>query len=306
MAGIIDGKALAETIRKEISNEVQDFFSKSGRRPRLAAVLAGDDPASHVYVRNKVKACEQVGIESESHYLPATLSEEELLDVLRKLNESDPVDGILLQLPLPKGINKVRALDAIHPTKDVDGLHPWNAGLLVQGRASLIACTPLGVIEALKRYDVPLAGSNAVVIGRSDLVGKPVATLLMHENATVTVCHSKTRSLPEVVSRGNVVVAAMGKAAFVTSDFIQEGAVVVDVGTTVLKQESEVTEIFGAGSKKHEDFLAGKTVITGDVHPNAYSKTSLYTPVPGGVGPLTITMLLKNTLTAAKQRHNKN
>jgi methylenetetrahydrofolate dehydrogenase (NADP+) / methenyltetrahydrofolate cyclohydrolase len=302
MAGIIDGKALAETIRKEISNEVQDFFAKSGRRPRLAAVLAGDDPASHVYVRNKVKACEQVGIESQSNYLPATIREEELLDVLKKLNESDPVDGILLQLPLPKGINKVRALDAIHPTKDVDGLHPWNAGLLVQGRASLIACTPLGVIEALKRYDVPLAGFNAVVIGRSDLVGKPIATLLMHENATVTVCHSKTRNLPEVVSRGNVVVAAMGKAGFVTSDFIQEGAVVVDVGTTVLKQESEVTEIFGAGSKKHEDFLAGKTVITGDVHPNAYSKTSLYTPVPGGVGPLTITMLLKNTLVAAKLR----
>jgi methylenetetrahydrofolate dehydrogenase (NADP+) / methenyltetrahydrofolate cyclohydrolase len=304
MAGIIDGKGLAETIRKEISNDVQDFFAESGRRPRLAAVLAGDDPASHVYVRNKVKACEQVGIESESHYLPATISEEELLDVLRKLNESDPVDGILLQLPLPKGINKVHALDAIHPTKDVDGLHPWNAGLLVQGRASLIACTPLGVIEALKRYDVPLSGSNAVVIGRSDLVGKPVATLLMHENATVTVCHSKTRNLPQVVSRGNVVVAAMGKAGFVTSDFIQEGAVVVDVGTTVLKQESEVTEIFGSGSKKHEDFLAGKTVITGDVHPDAYAKTSLYTPVPGGVGPLTITMLLRNTLVAAKLRHN--
>ncbi|HEY7160538.1 MAG TPA: bifunctional 5,10-methylenetetrahydrofolate dehydrogenase/5,10-methenyltetrahydrofolate cyclohydrolase [Acidobacteriota bacterium] len=302
MAGIIDGKALAETIRKEISNDVQDFFAKSGRRPRLAAVLAGDDPASHVYVRNKVKACEQVGIESESQYLPATISEKELLDVLKKLNESDPVDGILLQLPLPKGIDKTRALDTIHPTKDVDGLHPWNAGLLVQGRASLIACTPLGVIEALKRYDVPLSGSNAIVIGRSDLVGKPVATLLMHENATVTVCHSKTRNLPEVVSRGNVVVAAMGKAGFVTSDFIQEGAVVVDVGTTVLKKESEVTEIFGAGSKKHEDFLAGKTVITGDVHPNAYSKTSLYTPVPGGVGPLTITMLLRNTLTAAKLR----
>lgn len=302
MAGIIDGKALAETIRKEISNDVQDFFAKSGRRPRLAAVLAGDDPASHVYVRNKVKACEQVGIESESHYLPATISEEELLAVLGKLNESDPVDGILLQLPLPKGINKTRALDAIHPTKDVDGLHPWNAGLLVQGRASLVACTPLGVLEALKRYDVPLSGSNAVVIGRSDLVGKPVATLLMHENATVTVCHSKTRNLPEVVSRGNVVIAAMGKAGFVTSDFIQVGAVVVDVGTTVLKQESDVTEIFGSGSKKHEDFLAGKTVITGDVHPNAYAKTSLYTPVPGGVGPLTITMLLRNTLTAAKLR----
>jgi methylenetetrahydrofolate dehydrogenase (NADP+)/methenyltetrahydrofolate cyclohydrolase len=305
MAGIIDGKALAETIRKEISTGVQDFFARSARRPRLAAVLAGDDPASHVYVRNKIKACEQVGIESESHYLPATISEDELLDVLRKLNESDPVDGILLQLPLPKGINKVRALDAIHPSKDVDGLHPWNAGLLVQGRASLIACTPLGVIEALKRYDVPLSGSNAVVIGRSDLVGKPVATLLMHENATVTVCHSKTRNLPEVSSRGNVVIAAMGKAGFVTSDFIQEGAVVVDVGTTVLKQESEVTSIFGAGSKKHEDFLAGKTVIVGDVHPNAYSKTSLYTPVPGGVGPLTITMLLRNTLVAAKLRQNK-
>jgi methylenetetrahydrofolate dehydrogenase (NADP+)/methenyltetrahydrofolate cyclohydrolase len=305
MTGIIDGKQLAETIRKEIAAEVQQFFESSGRRPRLAAVLAGDDPASHVYVRNKVKACEQVGLESESHYLDASVSEEELLGLLQKLNESDPVDGILLQLPLPKGISKIRALDAIHPSKDVDGLHPYNAGLLVQGRAALIACTPLGVIEALKRYDVPMAGSDAVVVGRSDLVGKPVATLLMHENATVTVCHSKTKNLPQVVARASIVIAAMGRAGFITEEFIKPGAVIVDVGTTVLKQESDVTQIFGNSSKKVEDFRAGKTVITGDVHPSAYEKASLYTPVPGGVGPLTITMLLRNTLSAAKQRQNK-
>ncbi|HSE39728.1 MAG TPA: bifunctional 5,10-methylenetetrahydrofolate dehydrogenase/5,10-methenyltetrahydrofolate cyclohydrolase [Acidobacteriota bacterium] len=302
MAAIIDGKQLAETIRKEIAAGVQEFSDKYKRRPRLAAVLAGDDPASHVYVRNKVKACEQVGIESESHHLDASVTEDKLLGLLQKLNESHPVDGILLQLPLPKGLSKVRALDAIHPSKDVDGLHPYNAGLLVQARAALIACTPLGCIEALKRYDVPMAGADAVVLGRSDLVGKPVATLLMHENATVTVCHSKTKNLSEVVSRASIVVAAMGKAGFVTDEFIKPGAVIIDVGTTVLKQDSDVVEIFGANSKKVEDFRAGKTVITGDVHPSAYEKASLYTPVPGGVGPLTITMLLQNTLTAAKLR----
>jgi methylenetetrahydrofolate dehydrogenase (NADP+)/methenyltetrahydrofolate cyclohydrolase len=184
----------------------------------------------------------------------------------------------------------------------VDGLHPCNAGLLVQGRATLIACTPLGVIEALKRYKVPLLGTNAVVVGRSDLVGKPVAMLLMHENATVTTCHSKTRDLPRVVSNADLVIAAMGRPAFLTPDFIKNGAVVIDVGTTVLRTEEEVIQIFGSSGPKLESFRSGKTVIVGDVHPSAYQKTSMYTPVPGGVGPLTIAMLLRNTVTAARLR----
>lgn len=302
MAQILDGKALAETIRKEIAVSTEQYFASHHRRPTLAAVLVGDDPASHVYVRNKIKACEQVGIGSESHYLPASTSEHELLDLLRKLNASDSVDGILLQLPLPKHIDKVKALDSILPAKDVDGLHPVNSGLLVQGRALLAACTPLGVLEALKRYDVRLSGSRAVVIGRSDLVGKPVALMLMHENATVTICHSKTQNLPRVVSEADIIIAAMGKPAFVTPDFVREGAVIIDVGTTVLSSEEQIVKIFGPESKKLEDFRNKKTVIAGDVHLAANSKSSLYTPVPGGVGPLTIAMLLRNTLVAAQNK----
>jgi methylenetetrahydrofolate dehydrogenase (NADP+)/methenyltetrahydrofolate cyclohydrolase len=298
MAQVIDGKALAEKIRGEIAEGVADLKGR-GVHPTLATVLVGDDPASHVYVRSKVKACADVGIKSVSHDLPAATSEHDLLALLLRLNESRDVHGILLQLPLPKQISKVRALDAIDPSKDVDGLHPWNVGLLVQGRAKLIACTPLGVIEILKRSDVPLAGKNAVVLGRSDLVGKPLALLLMHENATVTVCHSKTQNLAQVVSRADIVVAAMGRAALVTPDFVREGAVVVDVGTNVLKNEREIEAIFGPDSKKLDDFRNHKTVLVGDVHPAVYPKTSMYTPVPGGVGPLTIAMLLRNTLTAA-------
>jgi methylenetetrahydrofolate dehydrogenase (NADP+)/methenyltetrahydrofolate cyclohydrolase len=302
MPQVLDGKALAASIRVEIASEVAIVREKTGAAPRLAAVLVGDDPASHVYVRNKVRACEEAGIESETHALSAVATEAELLQLLRRLNEKDSVDGILLQLPLPKHIDKIRVLDAIHPSKDVDGLHPYNAGLLAQGRAALIACTPLGVIEALKRYNVPMAGQSAVVVGRSDLVGKPVAMLLLHEHATVTICHSKTKDLPLVVSSGDIVVAAMGKAAFLTPDFIREGAVVIDVGTTVLKSEDQIVALFGRDSRKARDFHAGKTVLVGDVHPAAYEKSSLYTPVPGGVGPLTIAMLLRNTVTAARMR----
>ncbi|HET6267021.1 MAG TPA: bifunctional 5,10-methylenetetrahydrofolate dehydrogenase/5,10-methenyltetrahydrofolate cyclohydrolase [Acidobacteriota bacterium] len=300
MAQVLDGKGLAETIRKEIAADVASLRERTGVRPKLAAVLVGDDPASHIYVRNKVKASEEAGILSDSHYLPADATQGQLLELLTRLNGDQQVHGILLQLPLPKQINKTAALDAIAPSKDVDGLHPWNVGLLVQTRASLIACTPLGVLTALKRYNVPLAGANTVVVGRSDLVGKPVALLLMHENATVTICHSKTRDLPSVVSQADIVVAAMGKPAFLTPDFIKPGAVVIDVGINVLKSAAEVESIFGAGSKKLEDFNNKKNVMVGDVHPASYQKSSLYTPVPGGVGPLTIAMLLSNTVTAAK------
>lgn len=302
MPTVLDGKAVAAAIRLEVASEAAVIREKTGSAPRLAAVLVGDDPASHVYVRNKIRACEQSGIDSETHTLSAVATEPELLHLLRRLNDVETIDGILLQLPLPKQIDKVRALDAIHPAKDVDGLHPLNAGLLVQGRAQLIACTPLGVMEALRRYQVSIAGANAVVVGRSDLVGKPVAALLLHENATVTVCHSKTKDLSKVVSGADIVIAAMGKPAFIKPEFVREGAVIVDVGTTVLKSEQDVISLFGKDSRKAQDFRAGKTVLAGDVHPAAYEKSSLYTPVPGGVGPLTIAMLLRNTVTAARLR----
>ncbi|MCI0411247.1 bifunctional methylenetetrahydrofolate dehydrogenase/methenyltetrahydrofolate cyclohydrolase FolD [bacterium] len=302
MAGIIDGKRLADSIRQEIAASVNEFYKTYGERPCLAALLVGEDPASQVYVRNKVRACEQIGIRSESYHLSASATEAELLDRIEHLNSSNNVDGILLQLPLPASISKMKALDTISPAKDVDGLHPINVGLLVQGRAELIACTPSGVIEALRRSQVSMTGKSAVVVGRSDLVGKPLALLLMQENATVTVCHSRTQNLQHVVSSGDIVIAAMGKPAFLGPDFIKEGAIVVDVGTTVLKEESEVSRIFGTSSRKWEDFQQGKTVLAGDVHPAAYERASMYTPVPGGVGPLTITMLLKNTLRAAQLR----
>ena len=305
MAEIIDGKRLAESIRQEIAASVNEFCEKYHERPSLAAILVGEDPASHVYVRNKVRACEQIGIGSETHHLPTSTTENQLLDQIQQLNSSNNVDGILLQLPLPQSINKMKALDAISPAKDVDGLHPVNVGLLVQGRAELIACTPLGVIEALRRSNVTMTGKSAVVVGRSDLVGKPLALLLLQENATVTICHSRTKNLEHVVSGGDIVIAAMGKPAFLGPEFIRVGAVVVDVGITVLKEEFEVKRIFGDSGKKWDDFRQGKTVIAGDVHPAAYERASMYTPVPGGVGPLTIAMLLKNTLRAAQLRRIK-
>jgi methylenetetrahydrofolate dehydrogenase (NADP+)/methenyltetrahydrofolate cyclohydrolase len=304
MPEIIDGRRLAESIRQEIAASIHAFYSKYHMRPRLAAVLVGDDPASQVYVRNKVRACEEVGLESETHHLSASTSEAELIAVIDGLNASNSVDGILLQLPLPAQIPKMRILDRISPAKDVDGLHPFNVGLLVQGRADLVACTPKGVMEALKRYQIPIAGKDVVIVGRSELVGKPLALLLLHENATVTVCHSKTHDLPRISSGADIVIAAMGRPAFLTPEFIQQGAVIVDVGTTVLKNEADVVRIFGEESKKRKDFAEGKTVLVGDVHPAAYARSSMYTPVPGGVGPLTITMLLKNTVRAAEMRRN--
>jgi methylenetetrahydrofolate dehydrogenase (NADP+) / methenyltetrahydrofolate cyclohydrolase len=305
MPRIIDGRQLAESIRQEISVSAKSFFEQYGVRPRLAAILVGDDPASHVYVRNKVRACEQVGLESESHHLPANTQQSELLALIDRLNAAEDVDGILLQLPLPGDLSKIKMLDRISPEKDVDGLHPLNAGLLVQDRAELIACTPKGVIETLKRNHVALAGSHAVVIGRSDLVGKPLAFLLLHQNATVTMCHSKTRDLQKIAASADILIAAMGKPGFVTLDFVREGAVLIDVGTTVLKNDSEVVRLFGEESKKRKDFAEGKTVLAGDIHPAAYVRSSMYTPVPGGIGPLTITMLLQNTLRAAELRRSR-
>ncbi len=281
-ATIIDGKAIAETIRQEIAAEVEALIGRYGRSPGLAVVLVGEDPASQVYVRNKRSACQKAGIRSFDHNLPATTSQEELLGLIQQLNSNQDVDGILVQLPLPDHIDEGLILESIDPDKDVDGFHPVNVGKLVANRASLIACTPLGIIELLKRTGFEIKGANAVILGRSNIVGKPVALLLLHRHATITMCHTRTRNLPEVTGRADLIIAAAGRPKLLTAEMVREGAVVIDVGV---------------------NRVDGKLV--GDVDFESVSKkASAITPVPGGVGPMTITMLLRNTVTAFKE-HQK-
>lgn len=276
-AKVLDGKR----IRDEILAELQPRIERLRRRPGLAVVLVGNDPASEIYVRGKVKASESLGIYSEKITPRADISTDELLGIVEGLNQRTEIDGILVQMPLPKQIDSRRILLSIHPDKDVDGFHPYNVGNLVAGSAGPRACTPAGIVELLKRYAIPMAGQHAVVIGRSDIVGKPMALLLLHENATVTICHSRTRNLAEECRRADILVAAIGRAAMVTAEYIKPGATVIDVGMNRLAD--------------------GKLV--GDVDPEA-AKTiaGAYTPVPGGVGPLTIAMLMANTVAAA-ERH---
>ena len=277
MATIIDGKAVAARIRAEVAREVARFTAERGAPPGLATVLVGDDPASRIYVGGKHRACEEVGMASVGRELPADVSEAELLGVIDELNGDERVNGIIVQLPLPAHLDGARATSAVDPAKDVDGLTPTNAGLLVQGRDGLVSATPLGVIELLRTYEVPLEGAHAVVVGRSDLVGKPVSSLLLAQNATVTVCHSRTRDLAAVCRSADVLVAAVGRPRLVTGDMVREGATVIDVGMN-----------------RTEDGLVG------DVDFEAAARHArAITPVPGGVGPMTIAMLLRNTLKAA-------
>ncbi len=279
MGEIIDGKRVAKETRQEISVGVDELKKTTGIVPGLAAVLVGENPASQIYVRNKRRACAEVGIYSEEHRLPAETSEEELLRLIAKLNDDSKIHGILVQLPLPDHINQTTILRSVSPLKDVDGFHPENVGLLVEGNPRFIACTPHGIIRMLDAYNVNIEGARAVVIGRSNIVGKPVSILLLHRNATVTICHSRTRDLGEVARGADILVAAIGRPNFVTSDMIKEGAVVIDVGINRTPE--------------------GK--LTGDVDfDGAIEKASLITPVPGGVGPMTIAMLLWNTLSSAK------
>jgi len=284
---------------------VQAFTAKAGRPPGLGIVLVGDNPASEVYVRNKVKAGTEAGLWVDLQRLPATATLGDLLSLVERLNASATHDGILVQSPLPSAMGKSAAqqvFDAIDPDKDVDGFHPVNVGKLVQGRAHLKPCTPSGVIEILDRSGIPIGGRHAVVIGRSEIVGKPMAMLLLQRDATVTICHSKTPDLPAVAARADIVVAAIGRPAFVTREFVKPGATVVDVGTTPIGDRAEVERIFGAGSKRLETFDKRGSVVVGDVHPSAADVAGALTPVPGGVGPLTIAMLLMNTLAAAEGR----
>ena len=304
-ARLIDGTAIGAAIRAEAQPAVQAFTARAGRPPGLGIVLVGDNPASEVYVRNKVKAGADAGLWVDLQRLPATASLDDLLSLVERLNRSDRHDGILVQSPLPDAMGKQaaqRVFDAIDPAKDVDGFHPVNVGKLVQGRAHLKPCTPSGVIEMLDRSGVTIAGANAVVIGRSEIVGKPMAMLLLQRDATVTICHSKTPNLAAVASQADILVAAIGRPALVTREFIKPGATVVDVGTTPVTDRARIEQIFGPGSPRLDTFAKRGSIVVGDVHPSATDVAGALTPVPGGVGPLTIAMLLRNTIGAAEAR----
>lgn len=301
----LDGVAVATAIRAELGPAVAAFTARAGRRPGLGIVLVGNDPASEIYVGGKLKTAGEAGIRADLERLPASATLAELLAVVERLNASDAHDGILVQSPLPAAMGpdaERRVFDALDPAKDVDGFHPTNVGLLVQNRAPLVACTPSGVIEILERSGIAIAGTRAVVIGRSDIVGKPMALLLLHRHATVTICHSRTHDLPRMAAEADILVAAIGRPAFVTRDFVKPGATVVDVGINRLSERADVERVFPAGSKGRETFERRGSVVVGDVHPEVADVAGALTPVPGGVGPLTIAMLLKNTLRAAEGR----
>ena len=301
-ANLLDGVSVARAIKDEVANEVA-VYSTHGLRPGLAAVLVGNDPASHIYVSNKVKTCEQLGLYSEKIELAETTTTEELLALVDDLNSRDEIDGILIQLPLPKQIDAAKVLNFVDPAKDVDGLHPVNAGRLMLNEPGLRPCTPAGIIEMLERYEIKITGARAVVIGRSRLVGLPIALLLLHRHATVTICHSRTKDLASVAREADILIAAIGKAGIVDEQFIKPGAAVVDVGTSKITTLGDLDYFFGDDQKRRTAFEKNGYTLIGDVNPRAAAEVAGYlTPVPGGVGPLTIAMLMKNTLTAMEMR----
>jgi methylenetetrahydrofolate dehydrogenase (NADP+) / methenyltetrahydrofolate cyclohydrolase len=302
-ARILDGRAVAADIRQAVLPDVHAFTARAGRPPGLGIVLVGQDPSSEIYVRNKVRAGSESGLWVDLQRLPATASLDDLLGLVRTLNESPTHDGILVQSPLPPGMGRgaaQRVFDAIDPEKDVDGFNPVNVGRLVQGRARLMPCTPSGVIEILERSGIVMAGARAVVIGRSDIVGKPMAMLLLQRDATVTICHSRTPSLAAVAATADILVAAIGRPGFVTEEFVKPGATVVDVGISPVTDAAIVRGLFEPGSSRLADYERRGSIVVGDVHPRVADVAGALTPVPGGVGPLTIAMLLKNTVAAAR------
>ncbi len=304
-ARILSGNRIRDEILAEVEREVASLNAR-GVRPGLAAVLVGDNPASEIYVRNKIKACEKVGIHSETITPPAGATTRELLNLVAQLNARHEIDGILVQLPLPPQVDSARVLLEVSPEKDVDGFHPFNMGALVTKRPGPVPCTPAGLIEILRRSEIPIAGKRAVIVGRSDIVGKPAALLLLHENATVTVCHSKTQDLPAVAREADILVAAIGRPALVTRDYIRPGATVLDVGINHLTEAPEVERICAGLPKKLDQFREKGSVLVGDVHPKDVAEVAgAYTPVPGGVGPLTVAMLMVNTLAAARRRRGQ-
>jgi methylenetetrahydrofolate dehydrogenase (NADP+)/methenyltetrahydrofolate cyclohydrolase len=302
MPQVLDGNRVRDEIKSELKPRVEALAAK-GRPPGLAVVLVGHNAASEIYVRNKIKACQDLGIYSESLTPPDSASTEELLAAIDQLNARHDIDGILVQLPLPPQVDAKRILLAVAPEKDVDGFHPCNVGRLVAGLPGPRACTPAGIVEILKRYHLPMAGKRAVVVGRSDIVGKPVSMLLLHEHATVTICHSQTPHLAEVCRQGEILVAAIGRAAMITAEFIQFGAIVIDVGTTRVESREEAARIFRDSPEKLAAFDRRGSLLVGDVHPlDVLERAAAYTPVPGGVGPLTIAMLMANTVASAERR----
>ncbi len=300
-ATILDGTRIAQDIRSEVASEVKTMAA-AGVRPGLAVMLVGHVPASEIYVRGKVKACEEVGIYSEKLTPPESSTTAELLAVVEDLNRRDDIDGILVQLPLPPEVDAKKILLAVDPAKDVDGFHPVNVGFLSTQRPGLVPCTPAGVLEILKRSNIPIAGREAVVVGRSDIVGKPAAMLLLNVNATVTLCHSKTHDLPGVCRRADILVAAIGRAGMITRDFVKPGATVIDVGMNTVTDAGEFQRFFAGNAKREENFRKKGSTLMGDVHPEVAEVAGALTPVPGGVGPLTIAMLMFNTVKAAKMR----
>jgi methylenetetrahydrofolate dehydrogenase (NADP+) / methenyltetrahydrofolate cyclohydrolase len=301
MGRVLDGVAIAAEIKWEVAEEVK-LLAAQGIRPGLAAVLVGHVPASEIYVRSKVKTCAELGLFSEMLEPPETVTTEEMLALVAELNAREDIDGILIQLPLPTHVDAKRLLDSVMPEKDVDGFHPVNAGRLQAGRPALAPCTPAGVVQILKRSGIAISGQHAVVVGRSDIVGKPAAMLLLHENATVTICHSKTRDLGEITRQADILVAAIGRAGFITPEMVKPGATVIDVGINRITDLAEFERFFAGDGKRAEIFSKRGSTIVGDVHPKAFEVAGAYTPVPGGVGPLTIAMLMANTVRAARMR----
>lgn len=299
---LLDGKKTATAIKEEISQELEELRGQ-GLVPGLAVVLVGDDPASRVYVRSKTRTCAELSMHSEQIDLPEDTTTDRLLEVIEGLNSNDQIDAILVQLPLPDQIDTDRVLSAVDPAKDVDGFHPVNVGRLLAGNPGMVPCTPLGILEMLQREGVTLKGAEAVVVGRSDIVGKPVAVLLLHQHATVTICHSRTRDLPSVCRRADILIAAIGRPAMLTRDYIKEGAVVVDVGINRVDQREQIEALYGTGSPRLDQFEKKGYTLVGDVHPREpMGVAQAVTPVPGGVGPLTIALLMKNTLRACVHR----
>jgi methylenetetrahydrofolate dehydrogenase (NADP+)/methenyltetrahydrofolate cyclohydrolase len=300
-ATILDGTKIASEIRAEVAGGAR-ALAEAGMRPGLAVVLVGHNPASEIYVRGKVKSSKEVGLYSEKHTPPDTATTNELLALVEDLNRRDEIDGILVQLPLPPQVDAKKVLLAVDPAKDVDGFHPMNVGFLSTQRPGLVPCTPGGVMEMLRRSNIQVAGKEAVVVGRSDIVGKPMAMLLLNANATVTVCHSKTPDLPAVCRRADILVAAIGRAGMITRDFVHAGATVIDVGMNKVTDRAEFERFFKGNEKREQAFAKNGSTLVGDVHPEVAEIAGAITPVPGGVGPLTIAMLMANTVRAAKLR----
>jgi methylenetetrahydrofolate dehydrogenase (NADP+) / methenyltetrahydrofolate cyclohydrolase len=301
MPRVLDGAAIAAAIKHEVAQEVRTLAERN-IRPGLVVVQVGHIPASDIYVRNKIQTSKELGLYSEHITPPDTVSTQDMLDLIAQLNARDEVDGILVQLPLPAQVETKLLLDAVCPDKDVDGFHPINAGRLQAGRPALAPCTPAGIIEILKRSDIPISGKHAVVVGRSDIVGKPAALLLLNNNATVTICHSKTKNLAEITRQADILVAAIGRPGFITADMVTPGATLIDVGVNRIDSRQEFDRFFAGNAKREAAFAKRGSTIVGDIHPAAFEISGAYTPVPGGVGLLTIAMLMANTLRAAKLR----